>query len=96
MQQKAGGARSLTTEQTKDILQESAIPVMSASGEVETAGFVQADWAVAEVQTLPFTTPFSSFLTQHPEHQLANFSRVYTKICEDLKGDPVFNTERTE
>jgi hypothetical protein len=77
MQQKAGGARSLSTVQTREILQESAIPVMSGSGEVETAGFVQADWAVSEVQTLPFGIPFSSFLTQHLKHQIANFSRAY-------------------
>lgn len=61
MQQEAGGSRSLSTEQIKDILQESAIPLMSGSGEVETAGFVQADRAVAEVQTeleeLPVFSP---------------------------------------
>ena len=100
MQQKAGGARSLSTEQTRDILKSSAIPVLSPEGKIERAGFVQADWAVAGVQALlfstPFSIPFSSFLTQHPKHQITNFSRVYAQICENSKGDPVFNTERTK
>jgi hypothetical protein len=42
-------------------------------------------------KTLPF-----GILTQLPNYQTANFSRVYAQICEYLKGDPVFDTEHTE
>jgi hypothetical protein len=46
--------------------------------------------------TIPSKTLSFSILTQPPNYQIANFSRVYAQICEYLKGDPVFNTERTE
>lgn len=62
MLQEAGGSRSLTPEEIREIMQATAVPVAPANNLPEDAGFIQADRAVAVASAVDLLGPLTNLV----------------------------------